>query len=164
MKNLSRLILFTSFTIISIYSRGQILPGHDAPDIALPAMNGDTVRLSSLKGKVVLLDFWASWCGPCRVANKGLARIYDKFRKKGFEIYSVSLDDEKQNWAKAIKKDKISWLQVNDNLGWEAKTARAWNIYALPTSYLINQEGKLIAMDLEGKELEKLLKQILDED
>jgi len=139
----------------------QIHLGYDAPEIALPAVNGDTLKLSSLKGKVVLLDFWASWCGPCRVANKGLAKLYSKFREKGFEIYSVSLDDERDDWLKAIKKDKVTWMQVNDMMGKEARTAIDWNVYALPTSYLIDKEGKLIAMDLEGKELEKTLKLIL---
>lgn len=132
-----------------------------ANEIALPSVVGDTVRLSSLKGKVVLLDFWASWCGPCRAANKGLSKLYDKFKSKGFEIFSVSLDDEKENWVKAIKKDKIEWLQVIDRGGWETPTAAKWNIYALPTSFLINKEGRLLAMDMEGKQLEKAIKDLL---
>ena len=133
-----------------------------ATEIALPSTNGDTLRLSSLKGKVVLLDFWASWCGPCRVANRGLLKLYDKYKSKGFEIFSVSLDDEKESWMKAIKKDKINWLQVIDKGGWETPTAFKWNISALPTSFLIDKDGRLVAMDLEGKELEKALKDILD--
>ena len=135
--------------------------GNEAPEIALPSLAGDTIRLSSLKGKVVLLDFWASWCGPCRVANRGLVKLYPKFRDKGFEILSVSLDESSKDWKKAIKKDKISWLQVIDDRGWEALTARNWSIMALPTSYLIDENGKLIAMDLEGKELEKVLTSLL---
>ena len=163
MQNLKKIISIFLLLLASRQGEAQIKFGFDAPEIALPAVNGDTLKLSSLKGKVVLLDFWASWCGPCRVANKGLTKIYSKFREKGFEIYSVSLDDERENWLKAIKKDKITWLQVNDMLAWEAKTALEWKIFALPTSYLIDKEGKLIGMDLEGKELEKTLKQILED-
>ncbi len=141
----------------------QIKQGYNAPEVALPSATGDTVRLSSLKGKVVLLDFWASWCGPCRVSNKGLAKLYPKFKDKGFEILGVSLDEDHADWQKAVKKDKISWLQVIDDGGWESVTVSKWRISAIPTSYLINKEGVLIAMDLEGKELEKALKQLLGE-
>lgn len=156
--------LFIVFVLFaSLQLKAQIRQGYDAPEIALPTVKGDTVRLSSLKGKVVLLDFWASWCGPCRVANKGLSKIYQKFKTKGFEIYSVSLDDDKNKWVSAIKKDKISWLQVNDGGGWNANTAVQWNINAIPTSYLVDKDGKLLAMDLEGKELEKALKDLLED-
>ena len=147
--------------LASLQGRSQIRQGYDAPDIALPTVNGDTIRLSSLKGKVVLLDFWASWCGPCRNSNKLLTKIYPKYKAKGFEIFGVSLDDDKGKWTHAIKKDKINWMQVNDVGGWDAQTAVKWNINAIPTSYLIDQAGKLIAMDLEGKELEKALKELL---
>ena len=155
-------ILFLSIFICAL-AQAQPRQGQPAAEIALPSATGDTLRLSSLKGKVVLLDFWASWCGPCRVANKGLAKIYSKYKEKGFEIYSVSLDDEKDNWLKAIKKDKITWLQVIDRGGWETPTARMWSVEALPTSYLIDKGGRLIAMDLEGKDLEKALKDMLED-
>lgn len=131
-----------------------------APEVALPSLNGDTIRLSSLKGKVVLLDFWASWCGPCRTSNKGLVKLYPKFKDKGFEILGVSLDDDKTDWEKAVKKDKVSWLQVIDPGGWRSPTVMRWGLVAIPTSYLIDKNGKLIAMDLEGKNLEKALKDI----
>jgi peroxiredoxin len=150
------LVFFTSSQI-----KAQIKQGYDAPDIALPSVNGDTIHLSSLKGKVVLLDFWASWCGPCRYSNKQLVKLYPKYKSKGFEIFSVSIDDDKSKWKNAIKKDKIDWLQVNDAGGWDAQTAVKWNINEIPTSYLIDKKGKLIAMDLEGKELEKTLKDLL---
>lgn len=149
-------MLFCAFA-----SNSQIKFGLDAPEIALPTMNGDTARLSSFKGKVVLLDFWASWCPPCRASNKKLVKIYPKYKDKGFEIFGVSFDENKSKWNKAIAKDKISWMQVNDTGGWEAKTALNWDIRVIPTSYLIDRQGKLIAMDLEGKELEKTLQEIL---
>lgn len=157
--------IVVSFFAVFLFTIAMAQPkqGDKAAEIALPAATGDTIRLSSLKGKVVLLDFWASWCRPCREANKGLAKIYDKFRNKGFEIYSVSFDDDKEDWLKAVRQDKIKWLQVNDPGKWDAKTAIEWNIYAIPTSYLIDKNGVLLAMDLEGKQLEKTLKDLLED-
>lgn len=132
--------------------------------IKLPTVKGDSITLASLKGKVILLDFWASWCGPCRLSNKKLVKLYEKYKSQGFEIFGVSLDEEKKNWEKAIAKDKIGWLQVNDPRGsWNAKTAADWNISVLPTSFLINKKGDVVAMDLEGKELEKGILDLLKE-
>jgi peroxiredoxin len=155
------LIVLVLFVSAKINAQAQIKQGYDAPDIALPSVNGDTIRLSSLKGKVVLLDFWASWCGPCRNSNKVLTKIYPKYKAKGFEIFGVSIDDDKNKWKNAIKKDKIEWLQVNDGGGWDAQTAVKWNINAIPTSYLVDKNGRLLAMDLEGRDLEKALKDLL---
>jgi len=131
--------------------------------IELPTVKGDKISLSSLKGKVVLLDFWASWCMPCRSANKKLVKLYDKYKPKGFEIYSVSLDDEKADWEKAIRQDKISWLQVNEPNAWGAESARRWNISALPTTFLINKKGDVVAINIEGKELDKEITRLLAE-
>jgi peroxiredoxin len=161
MIKLKKIFFLLPVIFISLALNAQIKFGYDAPEIALPSVNGDTLHLSSLKGKVVLLDFWASWCGPCRASNKQLVKLYPKFKAKGFEIFSVSLDDNKQSWKKAIQKDKISWLQVNDGGGWDAPTAVNWRIDAIPTSYLIDKEGRMIAMDPEIKDLEKMLKDIL---
>ena len=156
--------IFFLFLIILLFAGStwaQPKQGQIADEIALPTPQGDTLRLSDLKGKVVLLDFWASWCGPCRIANKGMAKIYSKFKEKGFEIFSVSIDDDKKDWIKAIKKDNITWKQVNIAGGWNSHIAVKWRIEAIPTSYLIDKEGKLVAMDLEGKELEETLKYML---
>ena len=159
--------LFKSFLVLSVFlvitqiSNAQPKQGKDAFEIALPSLSGDTLKLSSLKGKVVLLDFWASWCGPCRSANKDIGKLYSKFKDKGFEVFSVSLDDNISAWEKAVKKDKITWQQVNENGGWSAATARQWYIEALPTTFLIDKDGKLLAMDLSEKQLEKALKDLL---
>jgi thiol-disulfide isomerase/thioredoxin len=131
--------------------------------IELPTVKGDKISLSSLKGKVILLDFWASWCMPCRNANRKLVKLYDKYKTKGFEIYSVSLDDEKADWEKAIRQDKISWLQVNEPTVWGAESARRWNISALPTTFLINKKGDVVAINIEGKELDKEITRLLAE-
>jgi thiol-disulfide isomerase/thioredoxin len=157
-------IIFTFLIGFFVFHTGEAQPrqGQAAVEIALPSVAGDTLRLSSLKGKVVLLDFWASWCGPCRSSNKELAKIYTKYKNKGFEILGVSLDDDLSKWKAAVAKDKITWLQVNEPGGWQAKTARIWDISAIPTSFLIDKEGKLLAMDLTGKELEKALKYLID--
>lgn len=161
---INRKIIFTFFIGILFFNVAGAQPrqGQMAAEIALLSTTGDTLRLSSLKGKVVLLDFWASWCGPCRVANRGLAKLYPKFKDKGFEIFAVSLDTDKSDWKNAIKKDKVSWMQVIDPGGWDTPTASNWGIVALPTSYLIDREGRLIAMDMAGKELEKALKELID--
>lgn len=153
-------------TIFSVFLFSAVMAqpkqGMSAAEIALPSLNGDTVRLSSLKGKVVLLDFWASWCAPCRASNKYLVKLYPKYKDKGFEIFGVSLDTDAAKWKAAVEKDKIKWTQVIDAGGWEAPTAMNWYVSALPTSYLIDKEGKLVAMDLEGKELEKAIQHLLE--
>ena len=159
MKKTAVLIIAAMFVMNS--AAAQPKQGMPADEIALPSVNGDTLRLSSLKGKVVLLDFWASWCAPCRASNKVLVKLYAKYKDKGFEIFSVSIDDNAGKWKNVIQKDEITWLQVNEPGGFKARTAVQWGIYGIPTTYLIDKEGRLLEMDLEGKELEKAIKRLL---
>jgi thiol-disulfide isomerase/thioredoxin len=161
MKSFSGLFLFIGLTVLGVIAKAQPKPGDLAYEIALTTPKGDTVSLSSLQGKVVLIDFWASWCGPCRLSNRHLTKLYSKYKSKGFEIYGVSLDENKKDWIKAIKQDRIIWPQVIDNRGWEAQTAIDWGLYQIPTSYLINKEGIIVAVDLEKNDLEKALKDLL---
>jgi peroxiredoxin len=158
MKNFFLILLL----FISMLTQAQPKQGMKAFEINLPTLKGDSIRLSDFKGKVVLLDFWASWCKPCRASNKELAKIYPKYKDKGFEIFAVSLDESKADWKKAVAADKISWLQVNDGGGFDSRTAQKWDLYAIPTSFLIDKNGTLVAMDLEGKELEKVIKSLID--
>ncbi len=163
MSDFKRLFLFVVVFFIAVVVKAQPRPGELAYDINLKTPKGDTLSLDSFAGKVVLVDFWASWCGPCRMSNRQLVKLYSKYKSKGFEIFGVSLDQNKKDWVKAIAKDKISWPQVIDDRGWEAQTAIDWNIYQIPTSYLINKDGTIISINPEKKDLEKALKELLNQ-
>lgn len=163
MKGFKRSILFTALIFLSVVLYAQPKPGELAYEIALTNPRGDTLSLSALQGKVVLIDFWASWCGPCRLSNRNLVKLYSRYKNKGFEIFGVSLDENKKDWVRAINKDKISWPQVIDNRGWQATTAIDWNLYQIPSSYLINKDGIIVGVDLEKNDLEKALKELLNQ-
>ena len=135
--------------------------GTPAPEINLSGLNGEKIKLSDLKGKIVLVDFWASWCHPCREANPVLAETYLKYHHKGFEILSVSLDDNKSNWVKAIEKDKLPWrLHASDLKGWDSEVIETYKVEALPTSYLIDRDGKIIVLDPFAEDLALELEEI----
>ena len=146
---------------ISITAFPQVKKGQPAPEISLSNMEGRLVSLSDLKGKVVLIDFWASWCGPCRNNNPRLVKLYEKYHEKGFEILGVSVDNNAANWKEAVGEDKLDWVQVNDNKSWDGSAAMTYNVNAIPASFLIDKEGVLRAMDIEGRALEAKIKSLL---
>jgi thiol-disulfide isomerase/thioredoxin len=125
----------------------------DLNDIELPNLDGELVKLSSFKGKYILLEFWASWCGPCREENPNLLMLYNNYKSKGFEIYAVSLDDKKENWQKAVTDDNITWITVSDLNGENSKEAEIYEVTGIPKNYLIDREGKIIAENIRGEEL-----------
>lgn len=135
--------------------------GKVAPDFALPDVNGKIIRLSSLRGKFVLVDMWASWCGPCRQETPNVVKAYQRFKGKKFEILGVSLDNNKDNWLKAIKSDKMTWPQVSDLQMWQSSIVSLYKIEGIPATYLLDPEGVVIARDLRGDELEKKLEEVL---
>lgn len=134
--------------------------GKEVPEISLNNPEGVPVALSSLRGKIVLIDFWASWCRPCRMENPNVVRVYETYRNKGFEIFGVSLDNDKAKWIQAIKDDKIKWIQVSQLNAWNSEVVKLFNIQGIPFTILIDKEGKIIAKGLRGKELEVKLEQI----
>jgi len=124
------------------------------PEISLPTPAGDTIKLSSTKGSVVLLDFWASWCAPCRLESPNLVKAYDKYHRKGFQIYQVSLDKTKEAWMKGIEDDKLGrWIHVSDIKYWQSEAAKLYKIESIPANFLLDKEGRVIATNLRGEEL-----------
>jgi len=135
--------------------------GNKPPEIKLPTTKGDTLALSSLKGKLVLIDFWATWCSPCVEEQAELAKLYRKYKQsvftigKGFEIYGVSLDAKKSNWEDFIVANKINWIQVSDLKFWRSPVAKTYNIQELPFNILIDGNGIILAKNIHGIDLEK---------
>ena len=134
-----------------------------APDFMQTDTNGRPVRLSDFRGKYVLLDFWASWCGPCRAENPNVVKAYNQYRDKNFTVLSVSLDQpgKKEAWLAAIKADGLSWTQVSDLRFWNNAAARQYAIKAIPQNFLIDPTGKIIGKNLRGLALEKKLEEVL---
>jgi peroxiredoxin len=136
-------LMILSFSL----ANAQIKVGDNLPNIQLQNDKNTAVKLNSFKGKTVLVDFWASWCAPCRLANKNLVKMYDKYKGQNFEIVGISIDADKDKWLKAIAKDKMKHQQLIDPKGFDAKTAVLFGVEALPSTYLFDASGKLIAID-----------------
>lgn len=151
---------YTQDFVSSVEDMRLLAIGKEAPEIALPNPEGDTLTLSSLRGKYVLIDFWAAWCGPCRTENPHVVEMYNKYKDKGFEIFGVSLDRTKEAWVKAIESDNLTWKHVSDLKYFNSSAAELYNIQAIPATYLLDEEGKIIAKNLRGKTLEDKLAEI----
>ena len=133
----------------------------EAPEIALPSPEGDTIRLSSTRGSYVLLDFWAAWCSPCRKESPNLVKAYNLYHNRGFQIYQVSLDKTKEAWVKGISDDKLgNWIHVSDVSYWNSVVVPLYKIESIPANYLLDKEGRIIASNLRGDALQRKLSEL----
>ncbi len=156
---MKRFGLFIIVCLLKLICFSQPVPGMMAKEIKLPDANSQTVTLSSFKGKVVLIDFWASWCKPCRQTVPGLKKLYSLYHDKGFEIYGISLDDNQKAWQQAINDDQSKWIHVNDKLG---NVANQWVVSVIPSTFLLDKTGKIVAVDEDEKALHKLIPKLLN--
>ena len=145
----------------SINSAKATSIGRQAIDFTQPDVNGKNISLSSYKGKYVLVDFWASWCGPCRTENPNVLKAYNDYKEKGFDVLGISLDNDKAAWLKAIQKDHLPWTQVSDLKAQNNDAYVAYGIKGIPFNVLLDKNGVIVGKNLRGEGLEKKLKEIL---
>jgi len=137
-------------------------PGAEAPEIELPSPSGSMIKLSSTRGKYVLVDFWASWCGPCRKENPNLVKAYNLYKNKGFQIFQVSLDKTREDWVKGIEQDNLSqWIHVSDLKYWNSMVVPLYKIESIPFNLLLDKDGRVLASNLRGEKLQSTLAEIL---
>ncbi len=153
---------YTTSLVQMSKSLGPLVEGALAPEIELQTPEGELLALSSLRGKVVLIDFWASWCGPCRKENPHVKAIYEKYKDKGFEIYGVSFDNNRNQWLGAIRKDGLTWKHVSDLKGWNSAAKAPYQVNSIPQTFLLDKEGRIIKSGLRSNQLEPLLEQLLN--
>lgn len=167
---MKRILILAAAMFISFIASAQNIGlnvGNIAPEISLPTPNGDTVKLSSLRGKMVLIDFWASWCGPCRKENPNVVKAYNEYKDKyfqagdGFTVYGVSLDKSAENWTKAIEADKLTWTNVSDLQYWNSAAGRLYQVNSIPCNYLIDGNGVIVGKNLRGEALEQALEKYI---
>ena len=153
--------LYTKNLVSLAANIGPTVEGAIAPEISLKTPEGEILALSSLRGKVVLIDFWASWCGPCRKENPNVKKIYEKYKDQGFEIYAVSLDNNEAQWKGAIAKDGLAWKHVSELLGWKGAVSRAYGVGSIPQTFLLDKEGRIVKTGFRSHELESLIQPLL---
>ncbi|MBQ7947846.1 MAG: AhpC/TSA family protein [Bacteroidaceae bacterium] len=135
--------------------------GAKAPDFTLEDVNGDPVTMSAVKGKIKIIDFWASWCGPCRMNNPALRKLYEEFHDKGLEIIGVSLDNKKANWQMAVDKDGLGWINISSLKGWKCEVAKAYNVTGIPALFVLDENNNIIATGLRGEQLRNFVQERL---
>ncbi len=141
---------------------GDSWVGKTVPELVMQDVNGKDVSISSFRGKYVLIDFWASWCGPCRMENPNVVKAFNEFKGKNFTVLGVSLDKDKDSWKKAIAQDHLTWTQMSDLKYWNSQAVETFGFQGIPFNVLVDPSGKVIAQELRGEDLDSKLKQVLN--